>query len=66
MRCSNRKLVIVFEATRTYYKLSNPSQGYSSEVKTQIKSCEKWGSCHTEHEGGFVSLLLLILYSDQH
>ena len=35
-------------------KLSNPSQGYSSEVKIQIKSCEKWGSCHTEHEGGFV------------
>ena len=35
-------------------KLSNPSQGYSSEVKIQIKLCEKWGSCHTEHEGGFV------------
>ena len=35
-------------------KLSNPSQGYSSELKIQIKPCEKWGSCHTEHEEGFV------------
>ena len=38
----------------SYPMLSNPSQGYSSEVKIQIKPCEKWGSCHTEHEGGFV------------
>ncbi|XP_065892589.1 uncharacterized protein [Dysidea avara] len=35
-------------------KLSNPLRGYSSEVKIQTKPCEKWGSCHTEHEGGFV------------
>ena len=34
--------------------LSNPSQGFSSEVTIQIKPCEKWGSCHTEHEEGFV------------
>ena len=39
---------------RSDAKLSNLSQGYSSEVKIQIKPCEKWGSCHTEHEGGFV------------
>jgi len=33
-------------------KLSNPSQGYSSEVKIQIRPCEKWGACHTEHASG--------------
>jgi len=33
-------------------KLSNPSQGYSSEVKIQIRPCEKWGACHTEHTSG--------------
>ena len=37
-------------------RLSNPSKGFSSEVKIQIKPCEKWGSCHTEHEEGFVSI----------
>ena len=38
-------------------KLSTYSQGYSNEVKIQIKPCEKWGSCHTEHEGGFVFIV---------
>ena len=33
--------------------LSNPSQGYSSEVKIQIRPCEKWGSCLMEHAEGF-------------
>jgi len=33
-------------------KLSNPSQGFSSEVKIQIRPCEKWGACHTEHASG--------------
>ena len=32
----------------------NSPQGYSSEIKIQIKPCEKWGSCHTEHDEGFV------------
>ena len=32
----------------------NSPQGYSSEVKIQIKPGEKWGSCHTEHAEGFV------------
>ena len=34
----------------------NSLQGYSSEVKIQIKPCEKWGSCHTEHDEGSVSI----------
>ena len=34
----------------------NPPQGYSSEVKIQIKPGEKWGSCHTEQDEGFVSI----------
>ena len=32
----------------------NSPKGYSSEVKIQIKPCEKWGSCHTEHDEGYV------------
>jgi len=34
-------------------RLSNPAQGYSSEVKIQIRPCEKWGSCLTQHSAGF-------------
>ena len=30
------------------------TEGYSSEIKIQIKPCEQWGSCHTEHNGGHV------------
>ena len=32
----------------------NSPKGYSSEVKIQIKPGEKWGSCHTEHDEGYV------------
>ena len=32
------------------------SQTYSSEVKIQIKPTEKWGSCHSEHDGGYVNI----------
>ena len=32
----------------------NFPQDYSSEVKIQTKPCEKWGSCHMEHDEGFV------------
>ena len=31
------------------------SRKYSSEVKIQIKPTEKWGSCHTEHDEGYVN-----------
>ena len=31
------------------------SRTYSSEIKMQIKPTEKWGSCHTEHDEGFVN-----------
>jgi len=29
------------------------SKRYSSEIKIQIRPAEKWGSCHTEHDGGY-------------
>jgi len=32
------------------------SRKYSSEIKIQIKPSEKWGSCHTEHDGGYVNI----------
>ena len=32
------------------------SQTFSSEVKIQIKPTEKWGSCHSEHDGGYVNI----------
>ena len=31
------------------------SQRYSSEVKIQLKPAEQWGSCHTEHDGGYTN-----------
>ena len=32
------------------------SRKYSSEMKIQIKPTEKWGSCHTEHDEGYVNI----------
>jgi len=29
------------------------SKFYTSEIKIQIRPAEKWGSCHTEHDGGY-------------
>ena len=31
------------------------SRKYSSEIKIQIKPNEQWGSCHTEHDEGYVN-----------
>ena len=31
------------------------SQRYSSEIKVQLKPAEQWGSCHTEHDGGYTN-----------
>ena len=33
------------------------SRRYSSEIKIQINSAEQWGSCHTEHDKGYVNIL---------
>ena len=32
------------------------SQNYSSEVNLQFRPTEKWGSCHTEHNAGYVNI----------
>ena len=32
------------------------SRKFSSEVKIQIKSIDRWGSCHTEHDEGYVNI----------
>ena len=32
------------------------SRQYSSEIKIQLKSAEQWGSCHTEHDGGYTNV----------
>ena len=29
------------------------SRRYSSEIKIQLRPAEQWGSCHTEHDGGY-------------
>ena len=31
------------------------SKRYSSEIKIQLKPTEQWGSCHTEHNGGYTN-----------
>ena len=32
------------------------SQHYSSEIKIQLRPAEQWGSCHTEHDGGYTNV----------
>ena len=32
------------------------SRHYSSEIKIQIRTCEKWGACHTEHDEGYTNI----------
>ena len=32
------------------------SRRYSSEIKIQLKLAEQWGSCHTEHDGGYTNV----------
>ena len=32
------------------------SQNYSSEITIQIKPNDQWGSCHTEHDEGYVNI----------
>ena len=32
------------------------SKRYSSEIKIQLKPTEQWGSCHTEHDGGYTNV----------
>ena len=32
------------------------SARYSSEIKIQLKPAEQWGSCHTEHDGGYTNV----------
>ena len=32
------------------------SKSYSSEIKLQFRPSEKWGSCHTEHNAGYVNI----------
>ena len=29
---------------------------YSSEIKIQLRPAEQWGSCHTEHDGGYTNV----------
>ena len=32
------------------------SRRYSSEIKVQLRPAEQWGSCHTEHDGGYTNV----------
>ena len=48
------------DSSTTIFDYSNYIRGptvtswhYSSEIKIQLKPAEKWGSCHTEHDGGY-------------
>ena len=31
------------------------SRNYPSEIKIQLRPAEQWGSCHTEHDGGYTN-----------
>ena len=32
------------------------SRSYSSEIKLRIRPTEQWGSCHTEHDEGYINV----------
>ena len=32
------------------------SRCYSSEINMQLRPAEQWGSCHTEHDGGYTNV----------
>ena len=32
------------------------SRTFSSEMKLQFRPAEQWGSCHTEHDGGYTNI----------
>ena len=38
------------------YGPSVTSRHYSSEIKIQLRPAEQWGSCHTEHDGGYTNV----------
>ena len=50
---------IVNDALKNTVQGSGPtvsSRHYSSEIQMKIKPTEQWGSCHTEHDGGYVNI----------
>ena len=41
------------------HSISGPtviSRRYSSEINIQFRPAEQWGSCHTEHDGGYTNV----------
>jgi len=50
-KVNNKLSNVVYD--RSGPRPSSP-RGFSGEVKIQLKPGEKWGSCHTEHDEGFV------------
>ena len=40
------------------------SKSYSSEIKLQFRPAENWGSCHTEHNEGYVNIAHYYHYLD--
>ena len=56
--CSLREGDINAETLQNVNHVAGPpvrSRHYSSEIKIQIRPAEQWGSCHTEHDGGYVN-----------
>ena len=45
----------IFEGVHQVVGPTATSQRYSSEIKAYIRPAEQWGSCHTEHDGGYTN-----------
>ena len=56
-------IIVEGDISTTVFSLTNYNNGpavgstarYSSEIKIQLKPAEQWGSCHTEHDGGYTN-----------
>ena len=52
----NSNTAILTQIIDINYGSTVTSQHYSSEIKIQLKPAEQWGSCHTEHDGGYTNV----------
>ena len=55
--CEHREGKVTYGILQTKVSVEGPlvtSQNYSAEIKLQFRPTEQWGSCHTEHNAGYV------------
>ena len=53
IRDGNSSTAVLTGINDIYGPTVTATKRYTSEVKIQLKPAEQWGSCHTEHDGGY-------------